>query len=57
MNYLTPTQLRNRLFKELRVALQGIPVHIQTRFGNAVIVSEEVYSKTKNPHLLKKRKD
>jgi len=40
MHTTTPTKLRKELFRELETALKGIPVHIRTRKGNAVLVPE-----------------
>ncbi len=40
MHTTTPTKFRKDLFHELEVALKGIPVHIRTRKGNVVLVSE-----------------
>ena len=41
MSALTPTQLRKDLYAQLDHALKGVPVHIHTRRGNAVLISEE----------------
>lgn len=43
MHTITPTELRKTLFHELQTALRGIPVRVETRHGNAVILSENAY--------------
>jgi PHD/YefM family antitoxin component YafN of YafNO toxin-antitoxin module len=42
---ITPTQFRNGLFAQIDCALKGIPVHIRTRKGNAVLISEKAFEK------------
>lgn len=40
---VTPTQLRNGLFKQIDHALKGTPIHICTKRGNAVLISEKAF--------------
>ncbi len=40
---VTPTQLRSGLFKQIDHALKGTPIHIQTKRGNAVLISEKTF--------------
>jgi hypothetical protein len=42
---VTPTQFRNGLFAQIDCALKGVPVHIRTRKGNAVLISEKAFEK------------
>ncbi len=42
---ITPTQFRSGLFAQIDCALKGIPVHIRTRKGNAVLISEKAFEK------------
>ena len=43
---VTPTQLRSGLFAQIDRALKGIPVHIRTRKGNAVLISEKAFERS-----------
>ena len=40
---VTPTQLRSGLFKQIDHALKGTPIHIRTKRGNAVLISEKAF--------------
>lgn len=49
---VTPTQLRRGLFTQIDHALKGTPIHIQTKRGNAVLISEKSFEgiSTPKPH-------
>ena len=40
---VTPTQLRSGLFRQIDHALKGTPIHIRTKRGNAVLISEKAF--------------
>jgi len=40
---VTPTQLRSGLFTQIDHALKGTPIHIKTKRGNAVLISEKSF--------------
>ncbi len=40
---ITPTQLRSGLFTQIDHALKGVPIHIRTKRGNAVLISEKAF--------------
>jgi len=46
---VTPTQLRNGLFTQIDHALKGTPIHIRTKRGNAVLISEKTFEATSAP--------
>ena len=40
---VTRTQLRSGLFTQIDHALKGTPIHIRTKRGNAVLISEKSF--------------
>ncbi len=49
---INPTQLRSELFTQIDHALKGSPIHIRTKRGNAVLISEKAFENisTKKPN-------